>query len=629
MVMNGCSTDEDDKVTSSNAITGDWFGNQSGQFTVDGILTVPVGQTLTLAPGTVLNFNRFAKMEIRGKLNAIGTRENPILFTSSSATPDRGFWEGVIFHPNSDTSFVKWAHFRWGGRFDLTTDTISTPSRVFKAMIAVDNTNLVISNSIISKAGWDGIEVQNSGYARVTNCTFFRNAFNALSVRLGGRIALYNNIVTSNDDAAFRIRRPGGGQFIGGYTCVWDNNTNPPYINELGAPFEQMTGDFVLDPLLIDPEKNDFAIRAGSGAIDKGDPALPFDSDNTRADCGAYYYHQSPNELFGPRKGTLTAGVYVVKYNIWVENGDTLILNPGVTIKFDGSYSLVVNGKLFAVGTASNPIRFTSAKSNPARGDWKNIYFNGTATSNSELKFVTIEYAGILIPNSSTANGALSINNSILNLEDVTIKNSLFVGLHLSNGAGGTVQRLMVDGFGTYGVKCELNVVTSIQKVKIVNGLGTGLRIENNSTPMITNALIAGNDVTGVEIDRLSRPTLNFFTIADNVYQGVAISSNSIVGLTNSIIARNGLHALETRISSQVNHTNNLFWRNSTNNSNLVVNIENTRIRDLTLDATEQIADPQFIGGIPVNYDLGTNSPARNAATDGTNLGAYGGPGLF
>ncbi|MCX7834954.1 MAG: right-handed parallel beta-helix repeat-containing protein [bacterium] len=626
----GCSKDEDNKQNvGTGAITGNWYGNQSGTFTVAGELIVPAGQILTLAPGTVLSFERFASMHIYGKLIAIGTKDNPIIFTSSSTIPDRGHWEGVVFHPNPDTSVIKWAQFRWGGRFDLSTDTISTPGGVFKGLISVDSTNLMISNSIITMAGWDGIEVQNSGYANITNCTFFKNAFNAVSVRLGGRIELYNNIISSNDDAAFRIRRPGGGTFTGGYTCVWDNNTNPPYINELGAPFEQLPGDFVLDPLMFDPMNFDFRIRAGSGAIDKGNPASPLDPDNTRADCGAFYYHQSPNELFGPQKGNLAAGTYLVKYDIWVERGDTLTIAPGTTIKFDGGYSLVVHGKLFASGTPENPIRFTSAKLIPARGDWKNIYFDGTATSNSELKHVIVEYAGILIPNSSIANGAISINNSNMILEDVQIKNALFVGLHLSSGAGGSIQRLEINGFGMYGIHCELNVTTDIQKIKILNGLGTGLRIENNSTPTITNALIVSNNVSGIEIERLARPVLSFLTVAHNVYHGISISSNSTVTLTNSIIASNGLHALETMISSQINHTHNMYWRSPNNNAHLLVNIENTRVRDIDLDPTEQVADPQFIGGNPFNYRLSSSSPARNAASNGTDLGAYGGSGLF
>lgn len=626
----GCASEDDQKQnTGPSSITGNWSGYQSGNFTIEGNLIVPAGETLTLAPGTVLSFNRFAMMHVYGKLIAVGTKENPIIFTSSSMIPDRGHWEGIVLHPNADTSVIKWAHLRWGGRFDLTTDTISRPGGVYKGLISVDSTNLVISNSVITMAGWDGIEVQNNGYAKVINCTFFKNAFNALSVRLGGRIELYNNIISSNDDAAFRIRRPGGGTFIGGYTCVWDNNTNPPYINELGAPFEQLIGDFVLNPLLEDPMNFNFAIRAGSGAIDKGNPSMPLDPDNTRPDCGAYYYHQSPNELFGPQKGTLAAGTYFVKYDIWVEHGDTLFIQPGTTIKFDGSYSFVIHGKLFANGTAASPITFTSAKTTPARGDWKNIYFNGTATSNSELKFVNVEYAGILIPNSSVANGAVSVNNASIVIEDVKIRNALFVGLHLSGSAGGTIQRLEVNGFGTYGILCELNVTTDIQKVKIMNGLGTGLRIENNSTPIVTNALIVNNGVSGVEIERLARPVLSFLTVADNVYQGISVTSNSIVNLTNSIIARNGLHAVETMISSQVIHTHNLYWRNENNNNNLVVNIENMRIRDLPLDSTERVADPQFIGGTPVNYRISTTSPARNAASDGTDLGAYGGSGLF
>ncbi|MFH1733713.1 MAG: hypothetical protein ABIE92_03305 [bacterium] len=52
------------------------------------------------------------------------------------------------------------------------------------------------------------------------------------------------------------------------------------------------TGNIVEDPLLVDPGNKDYRLTADSPCIDAGNPASPFDPDNTIADMGAFYFDQ-------------------------------------------------------------------------------------------------------------------------------------------------------------------------------------------------------------------------------------------------------------------------------------------------------------------------------------------------
>ena len=65
------------------------------------------------------------------------------------------------------------------------------------------------------------------------------------------------------------------------------NITREDYIN-----CEPGEGSISANPRFVDPENGDYHLQANSPCIDAGDPNSPLDPDGTRADIGAYYYHQ-------------------------------------------------------------------------------------------------------------------------------------------------------------------------------------------------------------------------------------------------------------------------------------------------------------------------------------------------
>jgi len=81
----------------------------------------------------------------------------------------------------------------------------------------------------------------------------------------------------------------------------------------------------------------------------------------------------------------------------------TWTVEPGVTVRFAegrGASGVFVGasesrrGQVVALGTARDPIRFTSSKATPAAGDWMGFYFRAYPTSGTRFEHVTVEYAG-------------------------------------------------------------------------------------------------------------------------------------------------------------------------------------------------------------------------------------------
>lgn len=81
----------------------------------------------------------------------------------------------------------------------------------------------------------------------------------------------------------------------------------------------------------------------------------------------------------------LTGSPYIINGSIQVPNDSTLIIEPGVTVSFQGTYKFLINGCLLAIGTPADSIKFTA--SDTAVG-WRGIRFINTNTNNDTSKFV-------------------------------------------------------------------------------------------------------------------------------------------------------------------------------------------------------------------------------------------------
>jgi len=78
--------------------------------------------------------------------------------------------------------------------------------------------------------------------------------------------------------------------------------------------------------------------------------------------------------------------------NVTVNDGVTLTIDPGIYVVFQGHYRLKIDGRLLAIGTETDIIKFTVADTtgyhNNTHTGWNRIYFDRVSTANDSSKIV-------------------------------------------------------------------------------------------------------------------------------------------------------------------------------------------------------------------------------------------------
>jgi len=86
------------------------------------------------------------------------------------------------------------------------------------------------------------------------------------------------------------------------------------------------------------------------------------------------------------------ASPVIVLGNIEIPDNVSLKIQPGVVVKFDGYYRILVRGSLEASGEAKRPVEFVSNREAPDRDDWEGIVFYGEK-SGGFLSYCTVKHA--------------------------------------------------------------------------------------------------------------------------------------------------------------------------------------------------------------------------------------------
>lgn len=165
---------------SAGNVSGTWITSGS-PYLIEGEISIAAGQTLTIEPGVLVEFQAHYKLNVNGHLLAVGTENDSICFTIDDTTgfsnllvPDGG-WHGIRFGnaaPGNDTSRISFCRLEWGKAVG------SLPDNNGGAIAVESYNNLVISNSLITHSiaafAGGGIAISNSDII-VRDNTFYQN----------------------------------------------------------------------------------------------------------------------------------------------------------------------------------------------------------------------------------------------------------------------------------------------------------------------------------------------------------------------------------------------------------------------------------------------------------------------
>lgn len=243
---------------------------------------------------------------------------------------------------------------------------------------------------------------------------------------------------------------------------------------------------------------------------------------------------------------------YIVTGDINVGNYQTLTIQAGVVVKFDGDYELSCYGTMKANGTSLKKIKFTSNQNTPQKGDWKAISIGGTGSVGSIFNYCTFEYGG--------SGGSLIYVYANCTISNCTLQKSKRSGIITSGTEGPiTISSCLIDNNDEDGI--------------------TDYSTEGDFT--ITNSTISNNGNWGVLLGTAAKLRSNL--IINNNDGGVGVFSNAHAAPDlgtdldqgkNSIYDNNNLWDLANWSPFIINAKYN-FW-NETN----AATIDNDHIND-------------------------------------------------
>ncbi|MBT8387335.1 MAG: hypothetical protein KJO12_07970, partial [Ignavibacteria bacterium] len=204
-------------------VYGTW-GINGSPYNIQGDITIPNDSTLSIEPGVLVEFQGHYALNVQGRLLAIGTDANNILFTVNDTTgfynPNNtlGGWNGFQFldtPSDNDTSKIIYCNLQYGKAVGS-----SPPDNSGGAIFITNFNKVLISNSLITNNSAGGSNSPTGGGLSLhfANINLIENVISHNLAWDGGGIQIWEadpvfigNLIDSN-----QADEGGGGVWIGG-----------------------------------------------------------------------------------------------------------------------------------------------------------------------------------------------------------------------------------------------------------------------------------------------------------------------------------------------------------------------------------------------------------------------------
>ncbi|MCF8297698.1 MAG: right-handed parallel beta-helix repeat-containing protein, partial [Saprospiraceae bacterium] len=608
----------------------------SGDVLITCDVLVDNGITLTIQPGTKVTFLGQYHLDIDGRLLAVGTMDSMIIFNCYNQNEG---WYGIDFYntlSTNDTSKIEYCKIKNGkATSSLTQDKYGGGIYIYNVSKLIVRSNIISNNS----AYYGGAIYLRNSSAKIINNVIVNNT--ATSSYAGGiyiysTSSSYTPSITNNTIANNSSTSSGAGIYrlssiapVITNNIIWGNES--PYsgidkqiypstipnvqYNDIEGGTYSGTGNISSNPLFKNPSNGagityngankNWSLQETSLCIDAGTPStagleLPAVDllGKTRVysaavDIGAYEDKSSLSAC-----GTIStnttwdANTINVTCDVTVSNGAKLTILPGTKVKFTGSYRLTIQGSLYAVGTETDTIHFTT--DDPTTG-WKGIYINNPNEYYNDSTIIhdcRIEYLNY--PTSSGGSiyayysDELRISNCLIKNNSNTSGRGGGIGLYRCNAI---IQNNVIKNnnsrYGA-GISCYYSYDDVIKNNKIENNTalynGGGIYLRY-STTTVANNLISNNKTTyagnaysfgggGLWVEGYDIPTIKNNIIVNNQSGyyggGISIYNDAKPLFFNNTIANNfsshfGGGLMVTNNADPV-FKNNIFYNDSAGN---------------------------------------------------------------
>ena len=594
--------------------------------------TVPAGRTVTILPGAEIMFDSLWWVDVQGRIEAVGTAEDPIIFTTAHLVPQLGQWRGFkLRHSPDGESRFEHCIFSYGAYYD--TDTLKMDP--------------VEGAPIVESLHFRGMLCARNSSPVIERCVVISNQNNAVSLS-GPNCAprVRYNILTDNDASAVRadtlvpiadyVGEPGKPDVS--YNCVADNSSalfvygfdSTRFGRRLKINANRDSVDFFynldMPPMMRNPTDRDFTLQSCSPCVDAGPVGVDLDFDNTRADMGSNPYVQVPGELRGLlEEDTLRAAVaYRMSCHCKVDSGRTLYIEPGTHIEATGLYTITVVGRVIMAGSEGARIRFESV---PPADQWGGIEITNLDTLGepSRLEYVDlVNYRRLTVAKAGTRfDHCLFENGFLYGMRVATY------GTEESDTV--SLQSCSFRSCGEHALLADTSAVT-VRNTLISGSAGRGITLRSPGTAAVTNCLVYGNSTIGLVLENSASLAVINNTIGRNGYYGIQLVNNCNPTMLNNIIVSNQRYGVFAQLMSAPTLQYNNVWGHSMPTD---TGTANTDYVPASLVYSNSISDDPLFRASD-DWQLAAASPCVNAGDpspefndpDGSrnDLGAYGGP---
>lgn len=264
-----------------------------------------------------------------------------------------------------------------------------------------------------------------------------------------------------------------------------------------------------------------------------GEPVTPADLAAGEAFGGGEAYHPW---RFETRRGRTVrlAGETRLAATLRISEADTLVIEPGTTLRLDPDVSIISRGPVYAVGTPTRPISFLPATGAP----WGTFALQGAGTAGSRIEFARfraggggqdgrISYKGmvtlhrtsdvrlldVVLEDNRRSDDALNVVHSRVEIRRCTFRraNGDAIDFDYSDG--------LIDGCTVEDSRNDaIDLMTSspvIRSTSLVRSGDKGVSVGEASSPVIVDTEIL-DGVRGIEIKDRSTPVILHDVIRGN-----------------------------------------------------------------------------------------------------------------